>query len=373
MQSLRDKAQDQDRERMRELSSRHSKFGSSYKMARGMDGVSLIYHNPFKERIELNKIPGQSSRSKPQRKENMNSLSAYRNIQEISRVDKILIDKIKHFANDILEHCFAPILESIFTEFYKDSERLEDNDKTNYFLFQAFFMEYLRCKHYFESNILDLDVSLIHGVFQKMNFEYFYRSLVQEFKKTAKKEYNTREVHASIKFCTQYFYIIRDMQNSASETTKRNAQILLQTVFYREMSIICRKSFDYWRAGINDKEFLEDLVEFSHITYKLLEDYSKGKVLTVRTERMIKSKKKSNSHEEGEEEESQNEEFQNDDDEARYQERQLNFIVEFSLLIDADVISKYCFLLKRYRDNRDEVNSWVTYFIKKVINECEAE
>ena len=245
LQTLRDKAMEFDKEKMRELSSRHSKFGSSYKIARGIDGVSLIYHNPFKDKIELNKIPGQSSRTKPQRKENMNSLSANRNIQEISRVDKVLIQKMKNFANEVLEHCFSPILETIFTEFYKDSERLEDNDKTNYFLFQAFFMEYLRHKHYFESSILDIDVSPIHGVFQKLNFEYFYRSLILEFKKKAKKEYNTKELHASIKFCTQYFYIIKDMQNSVSETTKRNAQILLQTVFYREMSVVCRKTFEY--------------------------------------------------------------------------------------------------------------------------------
>ena len=369
LQSLRDKSMEQDRERLRELSSRHSKFGSSYKMTRGMDGVALVYHNPFKERIELNKIPGQSSRTKPQRKENMNSLSAHRSIKEIARVDKILIDKIKHFASDVLEHCFAPIIESIFTEFYKDSERLEDHDKTNYFLFQAFFMEYLRYKHYFDSPVLDIDVSPIYGIFQKMNFEYFYRSLLQEFKKTAKKEYNTRELHASIKFCTQYFYIIRDMQNSVSETTKRNAQILLQTVFYREMSIVCRKCFDYWRAGVNDKEFLEDILEFTYLTFKLLEEYSKGKALTVRTERMLKSKKRA-----AEEEDEENpEREQSEEDESRYVERQLNFAIEFSLMIDADIVCKYCFLLKRYRDNRDEVNSWVIWFMKKAINECEAE
>jgi Timeless protein len=364
LQSLRNKAQETDKLRIRELSSRHSKFGSSYKMARDIDGVSLIYHNPFKQKIELNKIPGQSSRSKPQRKENMNSLSANRNMHEIARVDKVLIDKIKHFANEVLEHCFSPILESIFTEFYKDSERLEDHDKTNYFLFQAFFMEYLRYKHYYEAPVLDIDVSAIYGVFQKMNFEYFYRSLILELKKTAKKEYNTRELHASIKFCIQYFYIIKDMQGSASETTRRNGQILMQTVFYREVSVICKKSFEYWRAGVNDKEFLEDIIEFTYLTFKLLEDYSKGKSLTVRTERILKSKKSLDDNDE---------EFPGNDEATRYQERQLNYVIEFSQMIDPDIVSKYCFLLKRYRDNRDEVNTWVLYFIKKIIHDCEAD
>lgn len=365
LQSLREKALQQERERNREISSRHSKFGSSYKMTRAMDGVSLIYHNPFKEKIELNKIPGQSSRSKPQRKDNMNSLTANKNLQELARVDKVLINKMKNFANDVLEHCFAPLLESIFTQLYKESELLEDYDITNYFIFQAFFMEYVRYKHYFESQVLDIDVTPICGIFQKMNFEYFYRNMILEFKKTSRKEFKTREVHASIKFCTQYLYIIRDMQGSASDTTKRNAQILLQTVYYREMSILCRKSFEYWRAGINDKEFLEDIVEFTHLTFKLLDDYSKGKALTVRTERVLKTKKPNDDEE--------NEEMDEEPEDTKYQERQLNFNIEFSLLIDAEIISKYMFLLQRFKDTRDDVNSWVVAFIKKVVNECEAD
>lgn len=362
LQVLRDKAAQQDKERRRELSSRHSKFGSSYKMIRKVGEVSLIYHNPFKEKIEINKIPGQSSRSKPQRKDNMNSLSANRNIQELARVDKDLIQKMKHFANELLEHSFQPILETIFTEFYKDSQILEDQDKTNYFLFQSFFMEYLRHKHYSESETLNLDVNLIAGVFQKLNFEYFFRSVIMEFKKTARKEYNTREVHASIKFCIQYFYIIKDLMNSSSDKAKKNAQILLQTVFYREISIICKRTFEYWRAGINDKEFLEDIVEFAHLTFKLLEDYSKGKLLTVRTERLRKQQKNN-----------EDEEYEDQDDESAYHERQLNYIVEFSSLIDTEIISKYCFLLKRYKDNRDDVNMWVCCFIKRVVVECDTD
>ena len=70
----------------------------------------------------------------------------------------------------------------------------------------------------------------------------------------------------------------------------------------------------------------------------------------MRTERILKSKKQNT------EENEENFEEPSDNEETRYQERQLNYIVEFSLLIDSDVISKYCFLLKRYKDNRDDVN-----------------
>jgi len=54
------------------------------------------------------------------------------------------------------------------------------------------------------------------------------------------------------------------------------------------MSKICRKSFDYWKIGLNSIDFLEEIVEFTDIVFTLLESFSKGKALTVRTDRISK-------------------------------------------------------------------------------------
>ncbi|CAG9324990.1 unnamed protein product [Blepharisma stoltei] len=375
LQALREKEMENQKLQMKELPTRHSRFGSSYKVQRSMDKTTLVYHNPFKERIEANKIPGQMNRARPQRKENMISLPSKKSEQELAKIDKFLLEKIRKFAEEVLDHCFSPLVETIFVEFYKESERLEDEDKTYYFLFQAFMFEFLRKKHACKSEVLDIDVSPIAEALKLPNFEYLYRSFLYEFKKTSKKEFNTRELHAALKFCTEFLYIIRDMNNSQTETTRRNAQILMQNVFYHEISRVCRKSFEYWKAGVNDKEFLEDIVEFTHMTFKILEEYSQGKALTVRTDKLSrKKKKKEKEGEEGEEEEDEENQSQNEEDEeTSYQERQLNFVVEFSLLIDHDVISKYIFLLKRFKENTDMVNIHVVSFLDKVINECMAD
>lgn len=245
LQSLRNKEIENQKLQLRELPTRHSRFGSSYKIRRTLDQTSMVYHNPFKERIESNKMPGQMNRAKPQRKENMISLPTKKSEQELAKIDKFLMDKIKSFANEVLEHCFSPLVETIFVEFYKDSERLENEDKTYYFLFQSFIFDFLRRKHYYESETLDIDVSPVAEALKLPNFEYLYRSFLFEFKKTSKKEYNTRELHAALKFCTEFIYIVKDMNSSQTEITRRNAQILMQNVFYHEISKVCRRAFEY--------------------------------------------------------------------------------------------------------------------------------
>lgn len=104
------------------------------------------------------------------------------------------------------------------------------------------------------------------------------------------------------------------------------------------------------------------------MVFKLLEEYSQGKALTVRTDRILKRKKKE--REEDEENLSQQEDEEED---TTYAERQLNFVVEFSLLIDGDVINKYLFLLKRFKENTEAVNVYVVTFLNRVVNECMAE
>jgi len=357
LSAIRQKEREKKKLKMREMSSRHSKFGSNYKMKRSINGTSIVYHNPFKEQIELNKVPQQQTKA-IRRKETTELTSK----KELATVDSTLIKKIKHFASEVLEHCFEPLVESIFVEFYKESDKLEAEDKTCYFLFQAFMFEFLRCK----CKGSQLEVSYVAEALKLPNFEYLYRSFVVEFKKTAKKDFNTREVHSAIKFLTQFLYLIQEMSQSSDELTNRNAKILMQNVFYHEMARVCRKAFDYWEPGVNKENLLLDIIELNQITFQMLEQYSKGKALTVRTEKIIQNKKPGDESEDYmSEEEPQSE--------VVYKERQLNFDIEFSLLVDPSVISKYCFVLRNYKENSHSVNLQVTEFLKRILKECQAE
>ena len=198
------------------------------------------------------------------------------------------------------------------------------------------------------------DIGVIAEALKVSNFEYLYRCLAAEMRKTSAKTLIAKEFQAAMKFFTQLLYIIQEMSNSEDETTKRNATILKQNIFYHEVSKVCRHAFLYWVAGFSPKSFLDEIVEFIDIVYTMLKDYSKGKLLTIRTERLSRR-----AGEEGQE--------------STYQERQFSYAIEFSILIDYDVITKYCFLLKSVKQNSQRLNDMVARFFQRVIDDCKAD
>jgi timeless len=343
------------------ITTRHAKFNSTYVVTRKIDGSRALVSNPLKDSPNLYK---QQHQNRPIHKENLKNLE----MKDASSIDRELLKKLQSFAEDVLEHCFSPVIDSIFIDLYKESERLEPHDKQYYLLFQAFMFEFLRVKHYHEKEgPIDLDVSPIAESLKISNFEYMYRVFMMEVKKSSRKDFNTKDFHAAMKCCMQLLYIVKDMNISATENTRRNAQILLQNIFYHEMAKIARRAFDYWKAGLNEVKFLEEIIEFNAITMRLLEEYSKGRVLTVRTDKVVKSRKEGD---ESDDYMSGNEQYDSD---IQYQERQLNFVIELSLLIDHDVISKYCYMLKRFRYNSLEMNEYIARFFLKILQDCQAE
>lgn len=99
----------------------------------------------------------------------------------------------------------------------------------------------------------------------------------------------------------------------------------------------------------------------------MLEEYSKGKVLTIQTQRKKKVKKNGRQNNENQEEEEEfdptkPDEFRDpmedddslaeesdDDVEEKFVERQFNFVSEISIFVDYAIISKYLMVVK----NRD--------------------
>jgi hypothetical protein len=52
-----------------------------------------------------------------------------------------------------------------------------------------------------------------------------------------------------MKLFMQLLYVVQEMSNLDDETTKRNALILKQNIFYHEVSKVCRQAFRYWIPG----------------------------------------------------------------------------------------------------------------------------
>ena len=90
-----------------------------------------------------------------------------------------------------------------------------------------------------------------------------------------------KEFHSAIQLLTQFLYIIRDMASTEDERNKKNSKILTQNIFYHDMCVVSQfafKQFDYKKHNV---DFLADIIEFNHLMLEMLEEYSKGKVLTI--------------------------------------------------------------------------------------------
>jgi hypothetical protein len=69
---------------------------------------------------------------------------------------------------------------------------------------------------------------------------------------------------------------------------RRNANVLMANVFRHDVARILRFGF----INISHEGILSTLIKITHKFFKLLSLYSDGKVLTIKTTRLLKRKKK---------------------------------------------------------------------------------
>jgi len=109
----------------------------------------------------------------------------------------------------------------------------------------------------------------------------------------------------------------------------------------------------------HSKQFIHDAIEFNDIMMSMLSEYSKGKVLTIQTQRKRKVKKTKK----GNLQDDDDDQFEEDDQghlglqdelsideesdcEEKFVERQFNFVSEISTFVDYKVIGQYLKVLK---------------------------
>lgn len=169
-----------------------------------------------------------------------------------------------------------------------------------------------------------------------------------------------KDFHGGIQFLTQFLYIIRDMASSDDERNRKNALILQQNIFYHDLCRIAKTAFILYQEGSHSKQFLHDSIEFNYLMIDMLEEYSKGKILTIQTQRKKKVKKTrqiAQEDQDGEFDPNEGEkdvlddddslaEESDDDHEEKYVERQFNFVSEISIFVDYAVISKYLLVIR---------------------------
>lgn len=126
--------------------------------------------------------------------------------------------------------------------------------------------------------------------------------------------------------------MIRDMASSDDERNHRNAKILQANIFYNDLCIISQFALKLFDPKKHHISFLQDSIEFTHIMLDMLDEYSKGKVLTIQThkKRKVKKNKKKGNHSDSSDDDISDEENV---------ERTFNFVSELSVLVDYDVVN----------------------------------
>jgi hypothetical protein len=71
--------------------------------------------------------------------------------------------------------------------------------------------------------------------------------------------------------------------NEEEEKNRKNANILKAYVFRHEIWVIVKFAFGMFNQARHSNKLLEDVILLNHVLINMLEEFSKGKILTVKT------------------------------------------------------------------------------------------
>ena len=158
------------------------------------------------------------------------------------------------------------------------------------------------------------------------------------------------EFHAALKMMTQFLLIVEDMaqctdkSSEESARNRKNAHVLKSYAFRHEVWKIIKFAFQMYNPARHAVEMLKDAIYVNHLLIQMLEEFSKGRVLTVKTQRTVMRKKKRQADAVGAEDSYEGSECEESEQEHAI-ERQFNFIGELTILVDYEVLRKYMLVL----------------------------
>ena len=273
LEELETSAKKQQIKRMNELGTRHSRFGTNLCMKRLLDGSFKIFSNIFQTRDETNKLNNQ--RHKPiMRKFGTKYPDIYnKSLNEDMKVHAIeeqgISDQevksfkmiIRNFAIDFLEHAYGNLMESLYDEIYKDSERIEENDVINYFVVMEFGLGLARHRFYLQrkekeknkenTNEINMDIEPIIQALQLTQFELVYSHLVREVTRPKKRMVQYRLFYAAIAVMLEIIYVTQELTISTDSILRKNSQSLMQNIFHHDITRIIRVGFLFCVPGFS--------------------------------------------------------------------------------------------------------------------------
>lgn len=138
-----------------------------------------------------------------------------------------------------------------------------------------------------EQSQVEFDFKQILCIMQAGHFELIYKLLFREATREKKKNFDINMFHAALLLFLSYIEVIEDISMSFSMNDRKNANALMANMFKHDIARIFKIGFHQ----ITHEKILRTLILVTHKFFKLLSEYSKGRVLTINTNRMLKVKK----------------------------------------------------------------------------------
>jgi len=178
---------------------------------------------------------------------------------------------LNSFCEKFVAQCYGPVMKSLKNEFRRDSNRLEDGDRTLFFRIVWFFHQWFRVMRRNASKkkgsgeessaqnlIFTMDVFMFNLVLNSTD-EFF------EHKKPA-------ELAQTVSLYTEMIHMLHAMYESKDSTEHMMALGLMDRIFYAAEPLDrLPRLLSRWTPGMFSREYLCDLIECSHITWKLLD------------------------------------------------------------------------------------------------------
>ena len=225
------------------------------------------------------------------------------------KVDREVIVALQKFISEILQSSYSPLMEAVFQELVSPNARIEEDDNCFYFRLQAFFLEAVRVRAHLvhQNQVMEanpsgtkqrvkvafkIDISLVGSSLQYQSFDYLFATLTRRvIGKKDLSQHPVRDVdfHAGIKMLIQFLLTVQDMaacvdaQSEECARNRRNAHVLKSYLFRHEVWRLVLCGFQMFNPSKHALDFLKDVVSLNHIMIQMLEDFSKGKILTVKT------------------------------------------------------------------------------------------
>lgn len=338
------------------ISSRHGQFGGTLVLQRG-DSKRQLLNTSFNQNTKVTrKINRRSVTFKGEQTSLVQSASNY-------SIDAQTSQTVLHrFCTKFLEKCYGPVMKSLKNEFRRDSSRLEVGDKVIFFAIVRFFSHWRRVS--VRGNKSTNNAPTTSVVSQLIfSMDVFSFNLVLQSCDSFLEHKKYGDLELTVRLYVEMMQLLFIMSSSKDETESIMALGLLDRLFYaRDPTDRLNKLISSWKPATYSKQFMCDLVELCHMTFKILDLFAAGKMKNGTNARNRKSdmdKRSVDAH----------------DRLAMMKRAASEFDVHwyFGKIVSHQLIGMYSQLLSRYHSNSIQTNHYIMAFFNRIIKHVVSE